>query len=101
MEADQRGAVEKFIDDQLSEGTLSNTVVIWRDQSSKGFTSAIEEAIYGYIVGVVVTFAAGLTGRRKSTRVVEGNVEVADEIFAIISRRGLEIKSRIREVANK
>jgi len=95
MEPLVRGIVERFIDSQLSEETLRNRIHLMR--SLKPNIRSEEDAVFGLMLGEV--FGRLLHYYRYFLE-REATDEEIEDYFKIISRRAIEIKSKIREIAN-
>ena len=93
-----RGSLEQFIDFILQkEGLLENAQAMFE----KGLpltVKSIEDALFGYVVGRIIQFIDHifqLSYQRLPT------FDESLEIGRLIESRALEIKSRIRLVANR
>lgn len=84
-----RGAVEKSIDNLLSDNSISNCRIIFDNikPAIKSSDDAIFGYVYGYVFGSLTTIFNTLN--RQPTD------EEATEIVNAISKRTMEIKSRI------
>jgi hypothetical protein len=93
-----RGALERFIDWILEkEGLLEGAQAMFEKGLSPAVTN-IEDALFGYVVGRIIQFIDTifqLNYQRLPTN------DESTEIVRMLQNRAMEIRSRIRLVANR
>lgn len=96
MEPAIRGSVEKIIDITLEEDSLLRKYQIFKYYQEQGIINSVESALFGSVWTNVITVLVEMKSRAKQ-EITESEMEEFKRIFA---SRALEIKSRIKEIAN-
>ncbi|MGD2200653.1 MAG: hypothetical protein PVJ38_03340 [Candidatus Bathyarchaeota archaeon] len=96
MEPALRGSVEKIIDINLDEESLRKKYQIFQYYQDQGIINSVESALFGSIWSNVITALVDVKNRAHQ-EISESEMEEFRMIFA---SRALEIRSRIRKVAN-
>lgn len=96
MEESTRGTLEKAIDKSLEEPVLEDGRVVLKALGIKD--ECFEQAIFSYCMGRLIEFALDLIGMSKQR---EATDQEKNEVFLVIRNRIDQIKSRVREAANR
>jgi hypothetical protein len=97
MEPALRGIVEKIIDINLEEESLSKKVNMFEYYREQGIISSVESALFGSVWTNILNTLVDIKTRARQ----EISENEMDEFKRIMASRALEIRSRISEIANR
>ena len=96
MDSFTRGRIERHLDDILTEEVLRSALRMFRKDLAPTVVN-FEDSLFGYIIGRIIQFAFDIIMyENKRPPASEEYVE----IWKIVERRALEIKSKIRTISN-
>jgi hypothetical protein len=95
MEFKLRGYLEKTIDNQLKESTLKTYFDL--NNRFSPIISSNEDMVFGFIIGNTFANYAQVCEELRKGSMKEEDIKLFVEV---VERRGLEIKSTIREIGN-
>ncbi len=96
MEPALRGTVEKIIDINLDDESLRGKCQIFQYYQTQGIINSVESAVFGAVWTNVITTFVDMKAR---TNQEISNSEM-EEFRRIFASRAIEIKSKIKEIAN-
>ena len=91
-----RGTVEKIIDINLDDESLRKKCQMFQYYQDQGIISSVESAVFGSVWTNVITTFVDMKARTNQ-EISNSEMEEFQKIFA---SRALEIKSKIKELAN-